>query len=378
MPSIRHPADARSLRRGARPRQGWQQVKRGNSTIEDVAAAAGVSRQTVSRVINQRTNVSADARVRVEQAIAALGYVPSLAARRMGGGRSGVLLAVAERPADNGGGAFPLGNLLVAGIAACAARGHRLMFELLPPAAHPAEAESAINAAISAVQPDGVILLPPFDLNRGIVAALAARDIPAEGLAGPPPGTGAQANPGEAAAQRLLALGHRQIGFIAALHDRHRCLHRLAGYRRALAQRGSLAHRHFVAESLPDSAAAFEQARSWLLPTIRPTAIIADTAEIALVVLRAAQSLRLAVPRDLSLLALEDHPALERCRPPVAALHAPHDALFAAACVRLIAAGAQGGGQTGGQDDDSDPGEPIPPPLTLAERASIAPAPRTV
>lgn len=359
-------------------------MKRGNSTIEDVAAAAGVSRQTVSRVINQRANVSTDARGRVEQAIAALGYVPSLAARRMGGGRSGVLLAVAERPADDdgGGGAIALGNLLVAGITACADHGHRLMVELLPAAVHPAEAAKAINTAISAVQPDGVILLPPFDSKGSIVAALAARAIPAEGLAGLSSGAGAgagsQANPGEAAAQRLLALGHRQIGFIAATHDRHRSLQRLAGYRRALAQRGSLAHRHFVAESLPDSAAAFEQARSWLLPTIRPTAIIADTAEIALVVLRAAQSLRLAVPRDLSLIALEDHPALERCRPPVAALHAPHAALFAAACVRLIAAGAQGDEEDGDPDTDSKAGEPIPPPLALAERASIAPAPRTV
>ena len=353
-------------------------MKRGNSTIEDVAAAAGVSRQTVSRVINQRANVSTDARGRVEQAIAALGYVPSLAARRMGGGRSGVLLAVAERPADDGGGAIALGNLLVAGITACADHGHRLMVELLPAAAHPAEAAKAINAAISAVQPDGVILLPPFDGKGSIVAALAALAIPTEGLAGVLPAAGSQANPGEAAAQRLLALGHRQIGFIAATHDRHRSLQRLAGYRRALAQRGSLAHRHFVAESLPDSAAAFEQARSWLLPTIRPTAIIADTAEIALVVLRAAQWLRLAVPRDLSLIALEDHPALERCRPPVAALHAPHAALFAAACLRLIAAGAQGDAQGDEEDGDSKAGEAIPPPLALVERASIAPAPRTV
>lgn len=347
-------------------------MKQASTTIEDVAAAAGVSRQTVSRVLNQQTNVSSDARTRVERAIAELGYVPSLAARHMGGGRSGVLLAVGDRPVEGsvGLGVIPLGNLLVAGIAACSLHGYRLMFELLPPGVGGDQAAALINAAISAVQPDGVILLPPFDAMSAIASALTTRAIPAEGLAGLPPGPGAHASPGEAAAQRLLALGHRQIGFIATGHDPLATAQRLAGYRRALAQRGSLAHRHFVAESLPDSAAAFDQARAWLLPTIRPTAIIADTAEIALVVLRAAQTLKLAVPRDLSLVALEDHPALERCRPPLAALHAPHAALLAAACARLIAAGSP-------DNAEADP-EPIPPSLNLLERGSIAAAPRPV
>ncbi|MEO0872873.1 MAG: LacI family DNA-binding transcriptional regulator, partial [Pseudomonadota bacterium] len=70
-----------------------------NTTIEDVAKAAGVSRQTVSRVINRRSNVKDAVRARVEEAIAELGYVPNAAARRMGGARSYLLLAVIERGA---------------------------------------------------------------------------------------------------------------------------------------------------------------------------------------------------------------------------------------------------------------------------------------
>jgi len=57
-------------------------------TIEDVAIAADVSRQTVSRVINAHPNVKDVVRKRVEAAIASLGYVPNLSARRMGGARS--------------------------------------------------------------------------------------------------------------------------------------------------------------------------------------------------------------------------------------------------------------------------------------------------
>jgi LacI family transcriptional regulator len=54
-------------------------------TIEHVAAAAGVSRQTVSRVINNGPNVKPAVRTRVQMAIEAMGYVPNLAARRRRG-----------------------------------------------------------------------------------------------------------------------------------------------------------------------------------------------------------------------------------------------------------------------------------------------------
>ena len=356
-------------------RQGPQEVKRGNVTIEDVAAAAGVSRQTVSRVINRQTNVSHDARSRVEQAIATLGYVPSLAARRMGGGRSGVVLAVAAHPDESASPDLSVGRMLVAGIAACQAQGYRLMAEMLPSGLSAAQQADALNAAISAVQPDGVLLLPPLDTAASLQSALAARAIAAEGLTGLPVPPGAQGNRGEVAALHLLALGHRQIGFVADPYDPCGTAQRLAGYRRALAQRGSVAHRHFVAENLPDSAAAADLARSWLVPTIRPTAIITETADLAVVVLRVARSLKLAVPRDLSLVALTDHPVLTRSQPPIAALHRPDAELFAAACTRLIAAVGAGGEPAG---DDLAP-ESAPPPLLplleLMSRASMGPAP---
>src|SRR3546814_10139055 len=57
-------------------------------TIRHVAAEAGVSLQTVSRVVNNEPNVRPQVRERVMEAVKKLGYVPSLAARRMGGSRS--------------------------------------------------------------------------------------------------------------------------------------------------------------------------------------------------------------------------------------------------------------------------------------------------
>src|SRR3546814_13923430 len=66
-------------------------------TIRHVAAEAGVSLQTVSRVVNNEPNVRPQVRERVMEAVKKLGYVPSLAARRMSGSRSYLILALNDR-----------------------------------------------------------------------------------------------------------------------------------------------------------------------------------------------------------------------------------------------------------------------------------------
>ncbi|HEX5202741.1 MAG TPA: LacI family DNA-binding transcriptional regulator, partial [Actinoplanes sp.] len=65
--------------------------------LKDVAARAGVSIKTVSNVVNGYVHVAPETRARVQAAIDALGYVPNAAARRLRGGRSGVIaLAVPD------------------------------------------------------------------------------------------------------------------------------------------------------------------------------------------------------------------------------------------------------------------------------------------
>ena len=66
-------------------------------TIRHVAADAGVSLQTVSRVINKEPNVRPEMMERVQASIAKLGYVPSIAAQRMAGSRSYLIVALNDR-----------------------------------------------------------------------------------------------------------------------------------------------------------------------------------------------------------------------------------------------------------------------------------------
>lgn len=344
-----------------------------NPTIEDVAKAAGVSRQTVSRVINQKTNVSASAKGRVDAAILSLGYVPNIAARRMGGARSYILLALIERgAARTAGGHLPLGELLLAGIEACSMRGYHLLFEQIAAGGdQDADLAARLAPVLGAIQPDGVLIMPPLDTNEALRKALLSKNI-AHACLGERiefgrtvPGLD-EATFGEAAAQRLVDLGHRQIGFVAGVTEPERSSARLEGYRRALARCGSRAHRHFVASEPQDFNDALDLARSWLVPTIRPTAIIAETSEIAVAFLQVAQELGLAAPQNLSILSLTDNEALERSSPPISVLHQPYGEMFAKACERLMAASS---------------GEAAKPPsagFEFVDRASLTKAPRAV
>src|SRR5688572_8765703 len=85
------------------------------STLEDVARAAGVSRSTVSRVVNADPAVTAELRFRVQRAIDRLGYRPDAAARALASGRTDVVhLVVFGTPAAFGG--SPYHARVVAGV----------------------------------------------------------------------------------------------------------------------------------------------------------------------------------------------------------------------------------------------------------------------
>src|SRR3954463_15374241 len=105
-------------------------------TIRHVAAEAEVSLQTVSRVINDGPNVRDAVKDRVLKAIEKLGYVPSLAARRMAGKRSYVLLALNDRDRTiagwrSGDGPAWVHQMLLGGMLEGAKFGYRMIFELV-------------------------------------------------------------------------------------------------------------------------------------------------------------------------------------------------------------------------------------------------------
>ena len=305
--------------------------KSGSVTIEHVASAAGVSRQTVSRVINNGPNVKPAVRDRILAAIEALGYVPNLAARRMGGARSYLILAINDRQRTIHNWQSGLGNdwvdqMLCGGMLTCEARGYHMLFELVDTDLQ--FACKQVERAIAALRPDGVMLTPPHTANQPLVAMLKARSIPFGriGAASYSDGINVFMDDSLAAAEaarHLIALGHRRIAFISGSEAYAQSDMRLGGFRQAMAEAGLAIDPDFIEHgdfSFDSGVAAM--VRLLALPD-RPTAIIASNDEMAFAALHVANDYGVAVPDGLSIISFDDTPGVRFSVPPLTAIRQP-------------------------------------------------------
>jgi len=315
-------------------------------TIKHVAAEAGVSLQTVSRVINDGPNVRGETQDRVRRAIEKLGYVPSLAARRMGGQRSFLLLALNDRDRTiqgwrSGDGTDWVDQMLLGGMLKCAEHGYRMIFELVD--THNAHVERELAAALANLHPDGVILTPPHGDNPVIASLLMSRHIPVARIGCIEASTGFAIAMDEAAAaatatEHLLSLGHRRIGFITGSDEYALSSARLEGYRTALRQLDRPEDPALVARGDFTLASGLEATRRLLALDSPATAIVASSDQMALAALQVASSHGLAVPHDLSIVSFDDTPIVKFSSPPLTAIRQPIAEMASLAAELLIGA----------------------------------------
>ena len=319
--------------------------KRAGITIEDVARASGVSRQTVSRVINRGPNVKPSVRDRVEAAIEKLGYVPNLSARRMGGGRSFLILAIndRQRTIENwkaGHGNDWVDQMLYGGMTECERHGYHLVFELVD--TDSADSVRQFTTALSSLRPDGVILTPPHSDNPDLVAILAERNIPCARVGHSEGTANVDVHMDEEEAAReatghLIALGHRRIAFIAGAPNYGNSARRVSGFYQALESAGLGRTAGTVANGDFHFETAAEVIEPLLALETRPTAIIADNDAMAFAALHVADRRRLTVPGDLSIVSFEDTPGVRFSVPPLTAIRQPTATMIGKACEKLIA-----------------------------------------
>ena len=312
-------------------------------TIKHVAADAGVSLQTVSRVINSEPNVRPAMQERVQASIDRLGYVPSIAAQRMSGSRSYLILAINDRDrtiADwqTRQGSDWVGQMLLGGMLKCAEHGYRMIFELVD--THSDHVERELGAAIAALQPDGVILTPPHSENPQITGFLADRKIPFARIGSIEAGPGiamTMDDDGSArlATEHLIALGHKRIGFIGGSEEYSLSDWRIQGWQQAMEAAGLSADGLFAQGDFGYESGAVA-AQVLLAMTDRPTAIIACSDEMALATLDVAVAQGLVVPADLSLISFDNSPVVRFTDPQLTAVDQPIAATFSKAVELLI------------------------------------------
>lgn len=342
-------------------------------TIKHVAADAGVSLQTVSRVINREPNVRDEMRERVQASIDKLGYIPSIAAQRMSGSRSYLILALNDRDRTIEAwrarqGSDWVDQMLLGGMLTCAEHGYRMVIELVD--THDDHVERELAAALAALQPDGVILTPPHSDNPLITGLLEARLVPYARIGSTGTGGGIPLVMGDEGAARdatrlLAGLGHARIGFIAGSSEYSLSEWRMRGWRDAMAEAG-LPRDGLCVRGDFSYESGHAAARELLDRDARPTAIIAGNDQMALAALAVAKERGLAVPDGLSLVSFDNTPVTGFTDPPLTAIDQPVAETVSRAVELLIAAGRK----------KPLPDEPTVIPARIVERGSTGPAPR--
>ncbi|MER7752258.1 LacI family DNA-binding transcriptional regulator [Kitasatospora sp. NPDC097643] len=333
--------------------EGTPRPRRGATTIEEVARAAGVSRQTVSNALNAPQRVRPDTLARVTAAIRELGYQPDQSARslRSGARRTIGYLVPVDDPFDPN----PLmAGFLEALVDAAGAEGQRVL--LFRPAPGGADAGPAIDELVAARQVDGLVLADVLREDPRIGQV---------GRAGVPFVTFGRTGPGEpqhwvdiandaataAVVRHLAALGHRRIGYLGAGEELPWMAARRAGF---LAEAGRLGLSAVTAPvnarvTAPVTAAGpaagpeVAAVRALLRGPDRPTAFVAGSDLLALDVYEAVRAEGLTVgpggaeAGEVAVTGFHDTPLCRHLHPPLTSVRLPLRAIAAGLVGRLLA-----------------------------------------
>lgn len=288
----------------------------GAVTLDTVAAVAGVSRTTASRVVNGDPRVAAPLRAAVEEAVARLAFVPNRAARSLAGRRTNSVALLLREPAERGVVDPYLSGVLIAVNRALTGTGMQLVV-LVPPADEsPRRVASYVRSHV-----DGAMLVSLHD-GDALPVELARSGLPLVSggrLVEPHPGIGVvdSDNTGGAhlATQHLVATGRRTIAMIAGPPDMTAAVDRLAGFRTAM--RAAARPLDLVAYGDFTSASGERAMRELLEREPGIDGVFAASDTMAMGALHALRDAGRAVPEQVGVVGFDDVPLAEHTSPPL-------------------------------------------------------------
>ena len=275
-------------------------------TINDVAALAGTSKRTVSRVINNSDRVNEATRARVQQVIDQLNYSPSRQARGLAASRSYLLGLVYDIPT------LFITEIQNGILQVCGEAGYELVVH-----ACPTDSDRPIDDVsrfISRANLDGVIVLSPVSEIEGLAEALDKSDCNyirfTSELTGDSwkhvvtdylPAISEMTN-------HLVKFGHRDMGFISGPPNTISSQKRHESFERALAANDLEMRSEAVVEGAFTYESGVIAAKQLLSLEQRPTAIFAANDEMAFAIIHVAKDMGLRVPEDLSVVGFDGTP----------------------------------------------------------------------
>ena len=304
-------------------------------TLEKVARLAGVSRSTVSRVINHHPNVRSETRERVRQAISESGYRPNVVARSLVTNRTRIISVIIPESVTTlfTDPFFPL--LLRGATEACNTHHYQLMLSLFIASADKQEMYQRVlhNGYL-----DGAIVAST-SLDDSIISNLLQDQIPFVSVGRHPDERvhyvdvdnvgGAQM-----AVEHLIRLGHRRIATVTGPLNMVASQDRLSGYRQALeAHRVPLVEELIVEGDFTEGSgfSAIQQ-----LLSLSPTAIFAASDIMAFGVLKGLREVGLRVPQDIALVGFDDVSATLVIEPSLTTIRQPIERLGSRAVEALL------------------------------------------
>lgn len=298
------------------------------ATIDDVAAMAGVSIKTVSRVVNNEPNVRESTRQTVQKAVRKLKYRPDPSARSLAGKRSyliGLLYddpSLYENPSSN-----YIVNVQQGALRVCKTENYGLVI-------HPCNYQDKglngeIRSLISHSKIDGMILTPPLTDQKSLLAAITKAGIPTVLIS---PGNGAESRASVVTNDRVIcsemteylaSLGHTKIAFITGNPDHTALENRFRGYQDGLKKAGLTYRKGLVVEGDNSFAAGEECGKKLLQRKDPPTAIFCCNDDMATGVLRVAHRMGIKIPDELSVAGFDDIPLAQQIYPALTTIRQP-------------------------------------------------------
>lgn len=273
------------------------------ATIRDVAALAGVSHQTVSRVINDDARVRPATRQRVQAAIDELEFRPNAIARFMATGSTRTLTCLAPNLTD-----YTFARIIEGAEHEARRQGYALF------SASAADEDSfadLVDQLVTSGRTEGLLVINPYADGRHrhlpehvptVFVGARPREEAVDSVALDDEGAALTAT------EHLLALGHRRIGLICGPMSEDCSQDRLAGYQAALAGAGLPVDPCLIDEGDWSATSGYQAFQRLARLSTPPTAIFAQNDRMAVGVLRAAREAGLRVPGQLAVIGCDDMP----------------------------------------------------------------------
>lgn len=258
---------------------------------------------TVSRVINAEKNVREETREKVLEAVKALNYSPNMAARSLASQDAARVAMIYSNPSLSFLSEFLLGILEQS-----ARSGGQLMIE----SCEGPEGVADVLDKLRSLGVDGVILPPPLSDSARVAKTLKDMKLPFVGVATSRALAEASSvsidnfKAARTMTERLIALGHRRIGFIKGNPHSDYSQLRFEGYAEALKAAGISVDEADVAQGYFTYRSGFDAAEGLLSRPDRPTAIFASNDDMAAGAVATAHRLGLDVPGDVSIVGFDD------------------------------------------------------------------------